>query len=134
MLAERLALADYPRNATEVERWLRSYPDWLEELQSAGYYAVPSDLGTRIQSNRPGDPTPRTAILLAWLAERCRTVERWLADLSPLERRLADHYLADLPITQVAGDLPYHQARTATQKLPRNIWLDWYDPHTQTPT
>lgn len=117
-----IAISAAPRDAKDIEAWLRQYPSWVEDLQAAGYYNVPSDLGTRVQSNREGRPTERAAILLASLAERVRIVESWLSELSPLERRLADHYIAGLKITQVQGELDYMTARGLVQGLPHVIW------------
>lgn len=131
---QTIAIGAQPRDAKDVETWLRCYPSWVEDLQSAGYYGVQPDLGTRVQSNREGRPTERAAILLASLLERVRTVEQWLEGLSVLEHKMSDHYTKRVSIRTLAefvphteNSNPYEDAKAIVRALPHTIWSRWYE-------
>lgn len=124
--SEPVGAVAVPSSPAEVERWLRAYPAWLETLEGAGYYGVAPDIGTRIQSNRAGRPTERTALLFSALVAQCRAVEAWLARLTALERRLADWYIAGATVPTLCDELgmTYWQVHGAIRRIPRCIWAE----------
>lgn len=126
-----------PQSPEELEKWLRNYTALREELLAMGYYHVPSDTGTKVQSNRPGDPTQRTALAMSELSEHCRTVEGWLRDLSPVEMDAAQWYISgDQTVQQLADKRgwKFHEMRAVVDGLPYVLWSRFYEKNSAQPT
>lgn len=120
--------AAVPRDAREIELWLRQYDRMVQTIASGGIYRVPD--GSQIRSPRVGRPTETAAINLAVDIGRMRAVEGWLADLEPEQRQAAEYYLLNgqQPIKDLAQALvvPYGTFQKRVKRLPEHIWQRWY--------
>jgi len=116
-----------------IAAWLRRYRDWQAEIQAPGRIGglrlgqIPGSGG-----DAEGGPTALEGGRRADLSGRCLTVEAWLAELTPLERLAADHWLADddMTITDVAMAMgvEFRQARHLVRSVPLLIWGHLYRP------
>lgn len=110
-----------------IKDWLRRYPDWRKELDDESVAVGSSSAleGSQVRKARLSDPTARAAARIEVLGERCRTVERWMAGLSRIERIAACYWMGngDVAINQVAEEakLKWHQARELVIAVPAII-------------